>query len=126
MNITSLLRLRNDLGAFGLPRPALTIAMAMKMVMPFIYLLVSMFAVALGWGFRARARGRLPAVGIILIPLIPVVCAVLTLLYVHAHRIVAGFAVLAFGLPTALIILGVLQLLLLAGALVLLAGQTTR
>ncbi len=126
MNITSLLRLRNDLGAFGLPRPALTITMVMKMVMPFIYLLVSMFAVALGWGFRARARGRLPVVGIILIPLIPVVCGVLTLLYVHAHRIVAGFAVLAFGLPTALVILGALQLLLLAGALVLLAGQTTR
>lgn len=126
MNITSLLRLRNDLGAFGLPRPALTIAMAMKLVMPFIYLILSMFAVALGWGFRARDGGRLPAVGIILIPVIPVVCAVLTLLYVHAHRVVAGFAVLAFGLPVALVILGVLQLLLLAGALVLLAGQTTR
>ena len=59
-------------------------------------------------------------------PAIPVVMAVLTLLYVHAHRVIAGFAVLAFGLPTALVVLGVLQLVLLAGALVTLAGQTTR
>jgi hypothetical protein len=124
MSITDLLRLRNDLGLFGLARPAFTIEMAMKMVMPFIYLIVSMFAVSLGWGFRAR--GRLPVFGIIVIPAIPVVMAVLTLLYVHAHRIIAGFAVLALGLPAALVLLGVLQLALLAGALVTLAGQTTR
>ena len=124
MGITDLLRLRSDLGLLGLSRPAFTIEMAMKMVMPFIFLIVSMFAVSLGWGFRAR--GRLPAFGIIVMPAIPVVMAVLTLLYVHAHRVIAGFAVLAFGLPTALVVLGVLQLVLLAGALVTLAGQTTR
>ncbi|HUJ74105.1 MAG TPA: hypothetical protein VL359_04565, partial [bacterium] len=126
MNIASLLRLRNDLGAFGMPRPALTIAMAMKMVMPFIYLTLSLFAVALGWGFRARAGGKLPAIGIILIPGIPIVCAVLTLLYVHAHRVITGFAVLAYGLTPALVILGVLQLVLLAAALSAVAGQTTK
>ncbi len=124
MSITDLLRMRNDLGAFGLSRPELTIQMALRMVMPFIFLVVSMFAVSLGWGFRAR--GRLTAFGVALVPLVPVVLAVLTLLYVHAHRVVTGFAVLALGLPAALVALAVLQLLLLAGALVALAGQTTR
>jgi len=124
MSITQLLRLGNELGALGLSRPALTMEMAMKIVMPFIFLIVSMFAVSLGWGLRAR--GGLPALGVVIVPAVPVVLAVLTLLYVHAHRVVAGFAVLAFGLPAALVVLGVLQLLLLTGALVALAGQTTR
>jgi tetratricopeptide (TPR) repeat protein len=122
--IADLLRVRADLGAFGASRPALTIEMAMKMVMPFVFLVVSLFAVSLGWGFRAR--GGFPRLGMIVVPAVPVVLAVLTLLYVHAHRVITGFAVLALGLPTTLVVLGVLELALLAAALVTLAGQTNR
>jgi lipopolysaccharide export LptBFGC system permease protein LptF len=123
-SIADLMRLRGDLGAFGASRPALTIEMAMKMIMPFVFLVVSLFAISLGWGFRARAG--LPRLGMIVVPAVPVVLAVLTLLYVHAHRVVTGFAVLAMGLPAALVVLAVLELALLAAALVTLAGQTTR
>lgn len=126
MDVTELWRLRVRLGTFGLSRQALTIEMTMKMVMPFIFLVLSMLAVGLGWAFRARARGRVPLASALLVPLVPAVLAVLTLLYVYAHRVITGFVVLAFGLTTAFIVLGALQLVLLAGALVLLAGQSTR
>jgi len=84
-----------------------------------------LFAVSLGWAFRARYPGRLPAIGVILMPLVPIVLALLSLLYLYGHRIVAGFIVLAFGLRVALIALALLQGLLLALSLVMLAGQST-
>jgi hypothetical protein len=126
MGITELWRLRADLGSLGIARNALNAALAMKIVMPFAFLILSLLAVSLGWAFRTRALGRLPASGVILLPLVPVVLAMLSLLYLYAHRVVTGFAVLSFGFAGTLVTLGVLQLVLLAVALVLLAGQTSR
>jgi hypothetical protein len=126
MSITELLRIRADLGAFGLARQELDVDMVMKLLMPFAFLIISLFAVSLGWAFRARYPGRLPAIGVILMPLVPIVLALLSLLYLHGHRIVAGFIVLAFGLRAAMIALALLQGLLLALSLAMLAGQSTR
>jgi hypothetical protein len=126
MGLEELWRLRGRLSAFGLSSQTIMVDMAMKMLMPFAFLILSIFAVTLGWGFRARYFGRMSPFGIILMQLVPVVLAVLSLLYVHAHRVIFGFAVLAFGFTTALIVLGVLQLILLSVSLVMMAGQTTR
>ena len=126
MTVADLFRLRTRLGTFGLSRETLTVEMAMRLVMPFAYLAACLFAVSLGWAFRPRGGARVTAGSAVLVPLVPAVLAVLTLLYVHAQRVVAGFAVLAFGLPVALVVLGIVQLAVLAGALVLLAGQSTR
>jgi hypothetical protein len=126
MSITELLRVRANLGAYGLARQELAVDMVMKLLMPFAFLIISLFAVSLGWAFRARYPGRLPAIGVILMPLVPIVLALLSLLYLYGHRIVAGFIVLAFGLRVALIALALLQGLLLALSLVMLAGQSTR
>ncbi|HEY9593295.1 MAG TPA: hypothetical protein VHE79_02400, partial [Spirochaetia bacterium] len=126
MSITELWRLRGDLASFGVPRAALNTELAMKLVMPFAFLILSLLAMALGWAFRVRATGRLPVSGIILLPLAPIVLALLSLLYLYAHRIIVGFSVLALGMSGALITLGVVQLVLLAVALALVAGQTTR
>jgi hypothetical protein len=126
LGLAELWRLRSRLGAFGLSRQALTVDMTMKALMPFAFLILSIFALALGWAFRARTAGRRSAFTYLLAPLAPVMLAVLSLLYVHAHRIVIGFIVIAFGLAAALVALAVLQLVLLAVALVLLAGQSTR
>ncbi len=69
MSISELLRMRSDLGAFGLARQELAVDMVMKLLMPFAFLIISLFAVSLGWAFRARyLSGRLPAVGVILVP----------------------------------------------------------
>jgi hypothetical protein len=79
----------------------------------------------MGWAFRARSGGRLGAFAAVLTPLVPLVFAVLSLLYLYAHRVALGFVVLAFGLTAAVIVGAVLQLVLLAAALVLLAGQSS-
>jgi hypothetical protein len=57
-------------------------------------------------------------------PLLPVVLALMSLLYLHAHRVIIGFTVIGFGLTVAFIALAALQLVLLAFSLVLLAGQS--
>jgi hypothetical protein len=59
-------------------------------------------------------------------PLLPIVLALMSLLYLHAHRVIIGFTVIGFGLTVAFIVLAGLQLVLLAVSLVLLAGQSSR
>ncbi len=126
MSIAEMWRLRAHMASFGLARQALTVEMAMRMVMPFAFLILSVLSACLGWAFRARAPGRLPAAGIILMPLVPVVLALLSLLYLYAHRVLIGFSLIAFGFGTALAVIAGLQVVLLAAALVVLAGQSTR
>jgi hypothetical protein len=126
MGLAEVWRMRGTLGGFGMSRQSLTVDMTMKILMPFVFLIISLFALALGWAFRARFPGRPSAFAVILVPLVPIVLAVLTLLYVHAHRVIIGFTVLAFGFAAAMVVLGILQTALLAVALVMLAGQSTR
>ena len=125
MGLAELWRMRADLATFGIPRQGLSVEMMMKMLMPFVFLILSIFAMSLGWAYRARYLTRLSGVAVLLMPLVPLVLSVLSLLYVHAHRIIIGFAVIAFGLTPALIVLAVLEVILLAVALVMLAGQST-
>jgi tetratricopeptide (TPR) repeat protein len=126
LGLAELWRMRADLASFGLSREALSVDMAMKMLMPCVFLILSIFALSLGWAFRARYFGRLSIFAVILMPLVPLVLSVLSLLYVHAHRVIIGFTVLAFGFSAALAVLAALQVILLAVALIMLAGQSTR
>ncbi len=126
LGLAELWRMRADLASFGLSREALSVDMGMKMLMPCVFLILSIFALSLGWAFRARYFGRLSIFAVILMPLVPLVLSVLSLLYVHAHRVIIGFTVLAFGFSAALAVLAALQVILLAIALIMLAGQSTR
>jgi hypothetical protein len=125
MSIGEMWRLRSRLGSYGLGRQALSVEMTMRLVMPFAFLILSILCTALGWSLRMRS-GRLSAVGILLLPLLPVVLALLSLLYLHAHRLIIGFTVIGFGLSAAFITLAVLQVVLLGVSLALLAGQSSR
>ncbi len=125
MTIGEMWRLRNRLGSFGLARQALGVEMTMRLVMPFAFLVLSILCTAMGWALRVRT-GRLPAIGIVLMPLLPVVLALMSLLYLHAHRLIIGFTVIGFGLATAFITLAILQGVLLVVSLALLAGQSNR
>jgi hypothetical protein len=98
----------------------------MRLVMPFAFLILSIFCTAMGWSLRMRSGGRLTVAGIILMPLLPVVLALMSLLYLHAHRVIVGFTVIGFGLAVAFIVMAALQLVLLVVSLVLLAGQSSR
>jgi hypothetical protein len=118
-------RLRDTLGSFGLSRGALSIELMMKLLMPFAFLILSFLALSFGWAFRARYVGGLSGLTVLLVPLVPIVLSVLTLMYLYAHRVILGFAVIAFGFTTALAVGAVLQFILLASALIILAGQST-
>jgi tetratricopeptide (TPR) repeat protein len=117
-------RMRSALGSFGLSRDALSIELMMKLVMPFAFLILSLLALPFGWAFRARSVNGPSGLAVLLVPLVPVVLSVLTLLYVYAHRVILGFVVLAFGFTAALVVGAALQFLLLVAALVVLAGQS--
>ena len=125
MNLAEMWRLRSRLGSYGLARQALGVEMTMRLVMPFAFLVLSILCTAMGWALRLRT-GRLSAAAVLLLPLLPVVLALLSLLYLHAHRLIVGFTVIGFGLATAFITLAVLQVILLAVSLALLAGQSSR
>ncbi len=126
VGISDMWRLRGRLGAYGLARQSLGVEMTMRLVMPFAFLILSIFCTAMGWALRMRTGGRVPAAGIFLMPLLPVVLALMSLLYLHAHRVIIGFTVIGFGLAVAFIVMAALQLVLLALSLVLLAGQSSR
>jgi tetratricopeptide (TPR) repeat protein len=126
LGVADLWRLRNQLGSRGLMRQAITVDMTMRMVAPFAFLIISILCVALGWAFRTRFPGKLPFGDVVLMPLVPAVMALFALLYLYAHRLIVGFTVLAAGFGTALVVVGALQLVLLAAALILMAGQSER
>lgn len=126
MSISEMWRLRGRLGSYGLARQSINVEMTMRLVMPFAFLILSILCTAMGWAMRVRGGERLPAAGIVLMPLLPIVLALMSLLYLHAHRVIIGFTVIGFGLTVALIVLAGLQLVLLAVSLVLLAGQSSR
>jgi hypothetical protein len=125
MSVPEMWSLRTRLGAYGLARQSLNVELSMRLVMPFAFLILSILCTALGWSLRLRAGDRPPALGVILLPLLPVALAFLSLLYLHAHRVIVGFAVIGFGLGAAIIVMAVLQLILLAVSLALLAGQSS-
>jgi hypothetical protein len=125
MSIGEMWRLRSRLGAYGVARQAISVEMTVRLVMPFAFLILSILCTAMGWALRVRT-GRLPAIGFLLMPLLPVVLALMSLLYLHAHRLIIGFTVIGFGLATAFIALAVLQVVLLGVSLALLAGQSNR
>jgi tetratricopeptide (TPR) repeat protein len=126
MSIGEMWRLRGRLGSYGLARQSISVEMTMRLVMPFAFLIISILSTALGWSMRVRDGARIPAAGIVLLPLLPVVLALMSLLYLHAHRVIVGFTVIDFGLTVAFIALAALQLILLSFSLVLLAGQSGR
>ena len=50
---------------------------------------------------------------------------ILTQLYVHAHQVLLGFALTSLSFPVAAVALGALELVLVAIALAVLAGQSS-
>ncbi|HVO38562.1 MAG TPA: LptF/LptG family permease [Spirochaetia bacterium] len=125
MGPVELWRMRESLPGMGRSRAALTVELMMKLVMPFAFLILSLISLAMGWAFRVRGGARPGAFGVILTPLVPVALAVFSLLYLYGHRVILGFTVLAFGLTAAVIVGAALELVLLVGALTLLAGQSS-
>ena len=103
-----------------------SVELATRAAKPFAFLVVCLFAVAFGWSLRGRWTGRVPALAYLAAPAIVAAVGFLVQLYLHAHRVLLGFVVLSLGgLTAAAIVLGALELVLVAVALAVLAGQST-
>jgi hypothetical protein len=124
LGLADLWRMRPALTAGGAVDQGISVEIVMDVLMPLLFLTLSFFAVSFGWAFRPRYLGRPPMGLFLLIPLVPAVAAVLSMLWVYAHRVILGFVVLAAGLVPALITCAALELVVLVAGLILLAGQS--
>ena len=127
--MTQLWDIRRSLARTDQLHAEVSVELATRAAQPFVFLVVSLFAVAFGWSLRGRWTGRAPALAYVAAPAVVASVGILVQLYLHAHRVLLGFVVLSigpgFGLTAAAIVLGVLQLVLTAAALAVLAGQST-
>jgi tetratricopeptide (TPR) repeat protein len=125
-SMAELWRIRRSLARTDRLHTEVSVELATRAANPFVFLVVSLFAVAFGWSLRGRWTGRAPALAYIAAPAIVAAVGIFVQLYLHAHRVLLGFVVLSLGgLTAAAIVLGVLQLVLVAVALAVLAGQST-
>ncbi len=125
-SMAELWRIRRSLARTDRLHTEVSVELATRAANPFVFLVVSLFAVAFGWSLRGRWTGRTPALAYIAAPAVVAAVGILVQLYLHAHRVLLGFVVLSLGgLTAAAIVLGVLQLVLVAVALAVLAGQST-
>ena len=123
--MAELWRIRTTLARSEPMHAAISVELATRAAAPFTFLVASLFAVAFGWSLRGRWTGRAPAVAYLAAPFIVVAVGILSQLYVHAHRVLLGFAVTSLSLTAAAIALGALELVLVAAALAVLAGQSS-
>jgi len=96
----------------------------MDVLMPFAFLTLSLFGAAFGWAFRVRYLHKPPSGLYVFVPVVAFVVAILSLLWIYAHRVLLGFVVLSGSFTAALVVCAVLEMVLLAVSLVVLAGQS--
>ncbi len=124
IGLADLWKMRTALGKMGISGRDISMQILMDVLMPFIFLTLSFIGAAFGWGFRARYLSRPPIALFFLVPVVPLVASMASLLWIHAHRVLMGFMVLAAGLVPALIVCAAVELVVLVLSLVLLAGQS--
>jgi hypothetical protein len=114
---------RAGISAYGQLEAALSLEILMRLLLPFAFLNLGLLAMALGWSYRLVSARRPPLAAYLLIPLFPVAAALLAGVYLKVHRVLAAYALLAWGFRPALIGLAVLEGAVLAVMLVLLAAR---
>jgi lipopolysaccharide export LptBFGC system permease protein LptF len=123
--MAELWRIRRELPRSHALHDEISLELAKRASLPFAFIVVSLFALAFGWSLRGRWTGRAPALAYLAAPVIVAAAGVLVRLYLYAHQVLLGFLVLSFDLRIAAIVLGALELALVAAALAVLAGQST-
>jgi hypothetical protein len=123
VSLTALWQARRNAGRYGQIEAFLAQELLMRLLLPFAFLNLGLLAMAVGWSYRFVSVGRRPVLAYLFLPVFPVAASLLYSLYLRAHRILLGYALLAWQFRTALIALGVLEGVILAAMLVSLAGQ---
>jgi hypothetical protein len=114
---------RAGIRVYGQLEAALSLEILMRLLLPFAFLNLGLLAMALGWGYRLVSARRPPLPAYLIIPLFPVAAALLAGVYLKIHRVLAAYALLAWGFRPALIGLAVLEGAILAVMLILLAAR---
>ncbi len=125
IGLAKLWRMKSALAGYGLLEQGISVQLVMDLLMPFVFLTLSFLALALGWGFRARYLGSPPRPLYAFVPFVPLMASLISLMWIYGHKVILGFAVLAFGFAAALAVCAVLELVVLVISLILLSGQTS-
>jgi hypothetical protein len=123
VSLTAIWQARRNAARYGQIEAFLAQEILMRLLLPFTFLNLGLLAMAVGWSYRFVSMGRRPALAYLFLPVFPVAATLLYSLYLRAHRILLGFALLAWQFRVALISLAVLEGVILAAMLVALAGQ---
>jgi len=123
VSLTAIWQARRNAARYGQIEAFLAQEILMRLLLPFAFLNLGLLAMAVGWSYRFVSLGRRPALAYLFLPVFPVAATLLYSLYLRAHRILLGYALLAWQFRAALVALGVLEGVILAAMLVALAGQ---
>lgn len=125
VGVADLMMMEEFFPRVGYSADGVRLALLMRLVSPFSFVILSFFAIAAGWAWRSRYIRRPPIPALLLIPVVPVVLAILTTLYHYLHRVIIGALLPAGGFTPTLIAAVLIQALFLLIALAVLAGQST-
>jgi hypothetical protein len=123
VSLTAIWQARRNAARYGQIEAFLAQELLMRLLLPFAFLNLGLLAMAIGWSYRFVSMGRRPALAYLFLPVFPVAASLLCSLYLRAHRILLGYALLAWQFRAALIALAVLEGVIMASMLVALAGQ---
>jgi len=123
VSLTAIWEARRNAGRYGQIEAFLSQELLMRLLLPFAFLNLGLLAMAVGWSYRFVSMGRRPVLAYLFLPVFPVAASLTCSLYLRAHRILLGYALLAWQFRTALIALAVLEGVIMASLLVALAGQ---
>jgi hypothetical protein len=123
VSLLALWQARGNAGRYGQIEAFLAQEILMRLLLPFAFLNLGLLAMGIGWSYRFVSLGRPPFLAYLALPVFPLVASLTTSLYLRAHRILLGYALLAWRFRMALIALVVLEGVILALMLILLAGQ---
>ncbi len=121
-SILDLIDMWRTVGKFGYLQTPLEISLLESILLPFTFFIFSMFAVSIGWFFRIRRR-RIPAAGLLLVPILPFVLHRLVQLYLFGAKGFYAFFLFKTGLTVSLALLLGVQALLLFWSLLGIARQ---
>ena len=115
----------NLLAELGYRKEPIQVEMLYRVSVLFSFLVLSIASMAFGWRLKTE-NGLPPIITLVILPVLPFACYVITEAYLYFHRLVIGVLLLAWDFAIAGILLIALELILLVVATFLLAGPSMK
>jgi hypothetical protein len=107
----------------GYNKKDIELAFLIKIVHPCLFLILSLLCISIGWAYRARYLDRPPLVTYLIMPVTPLVNAIIISLIIYFHKILLGYILATAGFAIALIALIIMEFVLFIISLLILSGQ---